>query len=89
MIVPDRDCVFEPVELLDVVADAVPERVVVGDIETVDVVLVEAPEDIVGVPDDDGEGDAATTPITINGAGFAEPGVLTRPHVVPEPVQSV
>ncbi len=133
MIVPDRDCVFEPVELLDVVplglCDGVTEGVEIGEApfddvavcdlvplgvnEEVDVtvldgelvlelvlvgvmdgvgvkvVLVEAPKDIVGVPDDDGEGDAATTPITINGAEFAEPGVLIRVHVVPEPVQSV
>jgi hypothetical protein len=79
-------------ELVGVVVGE-PERVrdddVVPDRVGVKVVLVEAPKDIVGVPDDDGEGDAATTPITINGAGFAEPGVLIRLHVIPEPVQSV
>ena len=69
MIVPDRDCVFEPVELLDVVADAVPERVVVGvgdgvnveaaDLETVDVVLNDAPAEGLGVALADG----CTTPL--------------------------
>jgi hypothetical protein len=51
----------------------------------VKIVLDDNPKDNVA----DAEGDAATTPIIINGAEFAEPGVLTRVHVVPEPVQSV
>ena len=59
MIVPDGDCVFEAVEVIDGVADRVPERedvcvddgdnVECADIDTVDVVLNDEPAEGVAV----------------------------------------
>ena len=73
---PEEDRVPEGVAVIEGVLETVADGVYVGDGEPEG----EAPKDIEGVPDDDGEGVGSITPATNKGPAYMVPALVTEFH---------